>query len=213
MKKPIKSKYENLTDFSLFKFLKYLHKDVGDISEYEGVSSYDSIADNVVEDSLKKFGLSLELVDIDFFWVAMKLNWDNLSGHDKLDFELKKPEVSEYKIEIKFSGRNYYTEYGSQTISAYSTESAEGYTSSDNFQAFECDDWYDNDVHDSQTDDWEIDSIEPVKNYNEMSEQNTIIKKLLKENFENVVSDYNMDELIQMRDIIVEKLKNRISFI
>ena len=29
-----KSKYENLTDFNLFKFLKYLHKDVGDISEY-----------------------------------------------------------------------------------------------------------------------------------------------------------------------------------
>ena len=46
-----------------------------------------------------------------------------------------------------------------------------------------------------------------------MSEQNTIIKKLMKENFENVVSDYNMDELIQMRDIIDEKLKNRISFI
>jgi len=208
-----KSKYENLTDFSLFKFLKYLHKDVGDISEYEGVSSYDSMAEDVVPDSLKKFGLSLELIDIDFFWVTLKLNWDNLSEHDKLDFELKKPEVNEYKIEIKFSGRNYYTEYGSQTISAYSTESAEGYTSSDNFQAFDCDSWYDNDTHDSQTDDWEINDIEKIQKNKNVSEQKIIIKKLMKENFENVVSDYNVDELLQLRDIIEEKLKNRISFI
>jgi len=208
-----KSKYENLTDFSLFKFLKYLHKDVGDISEYEGVSSYDSMADDVVPDSLKKFGLSLELIDIDFFWEALKLNWDNLSKYDKLDFELKKPEVSEYKIEIKFTGREFYTEYGSQTISAYSTESAEGYTSSDNFQAFECDDWYDNDVHNSETDDWEINNIEKIQKNKNISEQKIIIKKLMKENFENVVSDYNVDELLQLRDIIEEKLKNRISII
>ena len=35
----------------------------------------------------------------------------------------------------------------------------------------------------------------------------------MKENFENVVSDYNVDELLQLRDIIEEKLKNRISII
>jgi len=208
-----KSKYENLTDFSLFKFLKYLHNDVGDISEYEGVSSYDSTVEDVVPDSLKKFGLELDQIDIDFFWVALKLNWDNLSGHDKLDFELKKPEVSEYKIEIKFSGRDYYTEYGSQTISAYSSESADGYTSSDDFSAWECDDWYDRDVHDSQTDDWEINDIEKIQKNKNVSEQKIIIKKLMKENFENVVSDYNVDELLQLRDIIEEKLKNRISII
>lgn len=208
-----KSKYENLTDFSLFKFLKYLHKDVGDISEYEGVSSYDSMAEDVVPDSLKKFGLELNQIDIDFFWVALKLNWDNLSGHDNLDFELKKPEVSEYKIEIKFSGRAWYTEYGSQTISAYSTESAEGYTSSDNFQAFECDDWYDYETENSETDDWEINDIEKIQKNKNVSEQKIIIKKLMKENFENVVSDYNVDELLQLRDIIEEKLKNRISII
>jgi hypothetical protein len=208
-----KSKYENLTDFSLFKFLKYLHKDVGDISEYEGVSSYDSTVEDVVPDSLKKFGLELDQIDIDFFWVALKLNWDNLSGYDKLDFELKKPEVSEYKIEIKFSGRDWYTEYGSQTISAYSTESAEGYTSSDNFQAFECDNWYDYETENSETEDWEINDIEKIQKNKNVSEQKIIIKKLMKENFDNVVSDYNVDELLQLRDIIEEKLKNRISII
>jgi hypothetical protein len=35
----------------------------------------------------------------------------------------------------------------------------------------------------------------------------------MKENFENVVSDYNVDELLQLRDIIEDKLKNRISII
>ena len=171
------------------------------------------MVDDVVPDSLKKFGLELNPIDIDFFWVALKLNWDNLSGYDKLDFELKKPEVSEYKIEVKFTGRSWYTEYGSQTISAYSFESADGYTSSDNFQAFECDDWYDYETENTETDDWEINDIEKIQKNKNVSEQKIIIKKLMKENFENVVSDYNVDELLQLRDIIEEKLKNRISII
>jgi hypothetical protein len=208
-----KSKYETLSDNSLFKFLKYLYKDSEGLIDGDWINSYDSIVQNQVEKSLKKFGLELNEIDIDFFWETLHLNFKQVSEYDKLEFELKIPKVSKYVINIRSSGRDYWSLWGNQSISAYSLESADGYTSSDNFHAFEVEDWYDKDIIDSQTDDWEIESVKPVKNYNEISEQNTIIKKLMKENFENVVSDYNMDELIQMRDIIDEKLKNRISFI
>ena len=208
-----KSKYETLSDKSLFKFLKYLYKDSEDLIDGDWINSYDSTVQKQVVNSLKKFGINLDDIDIDFFWEALHLNLKQVSEYDKLEFELKRPKVSEYVIDIKFKGMDRYLEWGKQFISAYSLESADGFTSSDNFQAFDVDDWYDREIVDSETDDWEIESVEPVKNYNESSEQKTIIKKLMKENFENVVSDYNMDELIQMRDIIDEKLKNRISFI
>lgn len=212
MEEPIKSKYETLSDKSLFKFLKYLYNDTKELLYENWNNSYESEIVNKVEDSLKKFGLELNDIDIDFFWVTLKLNSEEMSKFDTLEFELKRPKVSKYKINIKFTGKKWYVEWGKQYMYAYSHGSAEGYTSSDNFSAWDCD-FYDEDILDSQTDDWNIVSIETVKNYNESSEQKTIIKKLMKENFENVVSDYNMDELIQMRDIIDEKLKNRISFI
>ena len=208
-----KSKYETLSDKSLFKFLKYLYKDSEGLIDGDWINSYDSTVQEQVEDSLKKFGLDLDDIDIDFFWETLHLNLKQISEYDKLEFELKRPKVSKYAIDIKFTGSDRYVEWGKQFISAYSLESADGFTSSDNFQAFDVDDWYDKEILNSQNDDWVIESIEPVKNYNESFEQKTIIKKLMKENFENVVSDYNMDELIQMRDIIDEKLKNRISFI
>jgi len=208
-----KSKYETLSDQSLFKFLKYLYKDSKDLIDGDWINSYDSTVQGEVEDSLKKFGLNLDDIDIDFFWETLHLNLKQISEYDKLEYEIKRPKVSKYEIDIKFTGSDRYVEWGKQFISAYSLESADGFTSSDNFHAFDIEDWYDKEIMDSQTDNWEIESIEPVKYYNESSEQKTIIKKLMKENFENVVSDYNMDELIQMRDIIDEKLKNRISFI
>jgi hypothetical protein len=212
MEEPIKSKYETLSDKSLFKFLKYLYNDTKEFLDENWNNSYDSEITNKVIDSLKKFGLELNDIDIDFFWVTLKLNSEEMSKFDTLEFEIKRPKVLKYVIDIKFTGKKWYVEWGKQSMYAYSHGSAEGYTNSEDFSAFDSD-IYDEDILDSQTDDWEVNSIEPVKNYNEMSEQNTIIKKLMKENFENVVSDYNMNELIQMRDIIDEKLKNRITFI
>jgi hypothetical protein len=212
MEEPIKSKYETLSDKSLFKFLKYLYNDTKEFLDENWNNSYDSEITNKVIDSLKKFGLELNDIDIDFFWVTLKLNSEEMSKFDTLEFEIKRPKVLKYVIDIKITGKKWYVEWGKQSMYAYSHGSAEGYTNSEDFSPWDSD-FYDEDILDSQTDDWKVNSIEPVKNYNEMSEQNTIIKKLMKENFENVVSDYNMDELIQMRDIIDEKLKNRISFI
>jgi hypothetical protein len=212
MEEPIKSKYETLSDKSLFKFLKYLYNDTKEFLDETFNNSYDSEITYEVIDSLGKFGLELNDIDIDFFWVTLKLNSEEMSKFDTLEFELKRPKVLKYVINVKLTGRKLYVQWGKQYMYAYSHGSAEGYTNSEDFSAWDSD-LYDEDTLDTDNEDWEVNSIEPDKNYNEMSEQNTIIKKLMKENFENVVSDYNMDELIQMRDIIDEKLKNRISFI
>lgn len=207
------SKYQKLSDLSLFKFIQYLYNKMDDDINIDS-SSYDDDVSNFVRNNLKKFGLDLNAVDIDFFWVTLQLNFNNLSSHNKLEFKLERAKPTEYEIILKFHGRAWYQERGRQTTISYSEDGAKGFVNSYDFNPWNSD-FYDYETTESENDDWNIEEINEIGKVEEknISEEKKIIKSLVKENFENVVSDYSIDELILLRDVIEEKLKNKIKLI
>lgn len=207
------SKYQKLSDLNLFKFIQYLYNKMDDDINIDS-SSYDDDVSNFVRNNLKKFGLDLNAVDIDFFWVTLQLNLNNLFSHNKLDFKLERAKPKEYEIILKFHGRTWYEEWGKQTTIAYSEDGDKGFVNSDDFNPWNSD-FYDYETIESENDDWNIEEINEIGKVEEknISEEKKIIKSLVKENFENVVSDYSIDELILLRDVIEEKLKNKIKLI
>lgn len=208
------SKYQKLSDLNLFKFIQYLYNQRDDDINIDSSSYDDDDISDFVKNNLKKFGLDLNVVDIDFFWVTFQLNFNNLLSHNKLDFKLERAKPKEYEIILKFHGRTWYEEWGKQTTIAYSEDGAKGFANSDDFNPWDSD-FYDYETTESENDDWNIDEINEIGKVEEknISEEKKIIKSLVKENFENVVSDYSIDELILLRDFIEEKLKNKIKLI
>jgi len=197
-----KSKYENLSDGALKKFLNAIYitfDDDGDHTEPEmSIHKYNN--KNIVSKTLKNFIPSFDDLDLDFFWTTFVMNFSKFTD-GKIDGDIEKPKCKEYRVVLLHRGLVRYSENSSHERTSYSEESAKDIYNDSDFDAWEGD-YFGYETGDNYDSEWELDDISVVK-------ENKNGKKIIKENLDQKISDLNLYQLIELQETIEKKIRER----
>jgi hypothetical protein len=153
------SKLEKLSDRILFSIIKNVAEKCD--SESVSIKTYDDDNKNIIESILKLFGV-VEVInyeDSDFIYSLLKLNVDKLYNQ-KLESSLDRPQMKTYTFDIDVSETVYQRTTWQHKISSYSDNPyslARVIDMDGNLDYWEGRE-IDRDVHDSETNDYNIDS-------------------------------------------------------
>ena len=200
----MKSKYESLSDGALFRILKFL---MNECVKYWSISSeYEldglpksSHRGDVTDKILKTLGLDYNEIDVNYFWVCLIDNRENIFRSKKLDFEIERPELKTYRVVLEHHGSSYYTEYSAHNLQSYNEESAKDVKMNDGFKSWEGD-YFDYSVNDSEESDWNVESIEEVNN----STNEQIVQK---ETFD--LENLTLFQLIDLKESVEKRINNK----
>jgi len=197
-----KSKYENLSDGALKKFLNAIYIDFDNQTEHnqpeESVHKYNY--KKIVTRTLKNFIPNFDDIDIDFFWAIFVLNFDKFTD-GKIVGDIERPKCKEYRVVLQHTGLVRYSEYSAHERTSYSEESAKDVYNDDDFDAYSGD-YFDYETGDNIDSNWELYEIDVIK-------ENKGDKKIIKENLDQKISDLNLYQLIELQETIEKKIRER----
>jgi len=166
----------------------------------------------------KLFGYSnIDLYDVEFIcafiidnyhilqsWIDGNLSYSNISSR------LKLPQIEEFEILYQVSIREYVVEYYKTDWKCFKKEWVEdSITDSLNEGSWDyfSESPIEREVVDSDNTNFRIESVKPMKDLNTETVENNIIK-LLSENTENVIENFDRKTLLNIKKIIDTKLKS-----
>ena len=160
----LESKFDKLSDGALFKLLKSFQKELDVewiyIFDHE-VLSYQF--QRKMEPIMRKYLGEVNENDVGFFQELMELNKESLFKSDKLDFELDRPVLSKYMVNVEHRCRQYYIEMSHQDWMCYTERQALNIDNYNGFNAF--DGKYDVPYYgDIEEDEWTIDTVDEMVN-------------------------------------------------
>lgn len=204
----MKSELENLPNRVLYRILmKYMEemysKNINPSNRYEGIEIMSKI--------LKTHGISNDFYDLNFMWEALTLNYQELADNKNNFFDLKKPEIKNWTIVAKLTGRAYYTEYSAMDIESYTKPTTSDLYDGDyNYSPYDGS-FYDYEINDHEGTDWEIEDVSEstpkIKKNNNIQNENH--KKNDLPNFDSL----DLFELIRLKEQIEKQIVSKLSIL
>lgn len=154
-----------------------------------------------IEYIIKKFGLSIDYEDYGFYGQLfiqniVKTSFKQTVKEGKLDI----PKLKKFNVDFNVSVKKWIDEKWELVVESYHRDYIKEMIYNGDFSYYDGT-MYDDDVTDSQTDDWDITNIEEIKSVSE----NTKTKKIIKENKETIKNE--LKELQMLKLMIDERIR------